>query len=278
MTLLNAILNRAFDLLFGPFRAESPWPAMIVVSLVATVLILLIFKLTSNAKTIQRRKSRALARLLEFVLFKDDIVVSLGAFGRGMVANLAYLGTLTLPLLVSLIPMILILVQVSCWFSARPLRQGETTILTARLQDRWPVMEQTLTLTPSSSIVVDSEPVRVPSQNEVSWRLRVTSASPKDAKWVDLNVNGTAIRKSIIAGLPTISRLAPVRPPADFWAELTNPGEAPLPPDGPVTKLTVQYPSAGLTLGGRSYHWLLVFCVLTLVFGGLLLKPLRVVI
>lgn len=278
MTVLNAILNRTFDLLLGPFQAEGPWPAMVLVSLVTTMLILLIFKLTSNAKTTQRRKNRALARLLEFVLFKDDVVVSLGAFGRSMVANMAYLGTLTLPLLASLIPMVLIVIQVSCWFSARPLRQGETTILTARLQDSVPVMGQTLTLTPSSSIVVDSEPVRTPSQNEVSWRLRVTSAYAKDAKWVDLNVNGAAIRKSIVAGLPTVSRLSPARPPAGFWAELTNPGEAPLPPDGPVTELTVRYPPAGLTLGGRSYHWLLVFCVLTLVFGGLLLKPLRVVI
>jgi len=274
MTALNTILNRLFDALLGPFRAASPWPAMIVVSLVATVLILLIFKLTSNARTVQRKKNRALARLLEFVLFKDDIIVNLGAFGRGMVANLAYLGTLMLPLLASLIPMVLILVQAACWFSARPLQPGETTVITARLQDNLPVMNQTMALAASPGLVIDSDPVRAPSRNEVSWRLRVASAG---AGWVDLIVNGTPIRKSVAAGR-TIGRLAPVRPQAGFWAELTNPGEIPLPDGSPVTAITVQYPATGLPLSGHSHHWLLVFCVLTLVFGILLLKPLRVVI
>jgi hypothetical protein len=274
MKILNALLNRLFDILLGPFRAENPWPAMVVVCLLTTVSILLIFKWTSNPKALQKQKNRAIARLLEFVLFKDDIVVNLGAFGRVMIANLAYLGTLIIPLLISLIPVALILIQLSCWFSMRPLRPGETAVLTARLPDRLPVMKQTISLEASAGLDVEAGPVRAPSQNEISWRLRIRSDG--DA-WADVNVNGTKIRKSIATG-NRLSRLAPLRPQAGGWTELTHPAEAPLPAEGPLTAIRIQYPSSGLDLGGHSHNWLLVFCILALVFGVLLLKPMRVVI
>ncbi len=123
MTVINAILNRTFDLLLAPFAGTSPWPGMIVVSALAGILILLIFKYTSNQNTLKRKKNRALARILEFLLFKDDLIVTLGAFNRVMVANVKYLGQVLIPLGVSLVPLVLVLVQLNAWFSVRALQQ-----------------------------------------------------------------------------------------------------------------------------------------------------------
>ena len=69
---------------------------------VGSAVLLLVFKLASNRRLVRRTRNQAVARILEFLLFRDDIVVNLGAFGRVMAANLAYLGSLLLPLLVSL--------------------------------------------------------------------------------------------------------------------------------------------------------------------------------
>ena len=271
MNVLNAILNRWVDLVMVPFRLESPWPGMLAVSFLTTALVLIIFKFTSNPMALRKRKNRALARLLEFILFKDDIVVNLGAFGRVLVANLVYLGSLFVPLVVSLIPVVLILIQLSCWLGIRPVRVGETTVLTARLRGDLPVLKQELAIETSQGFVLEAGPVRVLSRNEASWRLRAKGAG---AGWVDLDINGTKVRKCLVSG-NTMSRLAPERPQMGFWAQFLHPGESPLPAGSPVSALEVAYPESGLKLAGRSYHWLFVFFVLSLAFGLILMKPMK---
>ena len=48
MGVLNEILGAVFDALFAPFRSLGPWPGMIFISLVTGILMLLIFKKTSD--------------------------------------------------------------------------------------------------------------------------------------------------------------------------------------------------------------------------------------
>jgi len=274
MNTLNAVLNRLFDIGIAPFRGQSPWPAMIAACLATTVLVLLIFKYTSNQKTLRSKKNRAIARLLEFVLFKDDIVVSIGALGRVIAANCVYLCALLVPLVVCVIPVFLILVQLSCWIGVRPLKAGETTVLTATLRGDLPVMKQSIGIGTSPGLTVNAGPIRVPSKNEVSWRLSVKADG---FQWVDLSLDGGVIRKTVTAGTRP-GRVSPLRPAAGAWKALTNPSEAPLPPASPIVSVRVDYPAANLELGHLACNWLLVFFVLTLVFGIVLLRPLRVVV
>ena len=274
MQYINISLNALFSALLAPVRATGPWPGIMVIALVASVLVLLIFKITSNQRLVRRRKDRFLARVLELVLFKDDIIVNLGAFGRVLVANMRYLSTLAGPLLVSILPLMLIMIHANVWFGARSLHAGESALVKARFTDKFPVMNQSVSLEASKNIVIETEPVRAPSINEISWRLRVGNGHNG---WINININGEHIHKTIALGnaLTGVSRR---RIQGRFRHALENPLERPLPKTSPLVLLEVHYPASNLMLFGKRLHWLVVFLVLCLVFGWLLKKPLGVVI
>jgi len=262
------------DFVLSPFRKAGPWPAIILVSIAAGILILFIFKLTSNQERLKRKKNKVLARVLEFVLFRDDIVVTLGAFKRVILGNFAYLSEVLVPLAASLIPLLLVLVQLSAWFTYRPLVENETTVLTARLPDNLPVLKQNISLETSDGIRVDSKAVRAPSVNEISWRLKAGAGSDE---WVELKINGTSIRKTVALG-PKLSRISESREQRRFWTQLLYPSEAPLSEEAPVVAVRIQYPERDLVVGGMHLHWLVVFFVLSMVAGFVLMKPLGITI
>lgn len=269
MRFLQAIFNGLFDLILAPFRTESPWPGLVAVSLVTSVLVLLLFRLASKPATVRRRRDRLLARVLELVLFKDDLVVNLGAFGRVLVANAQYLATLLIPLALSMIPVTLILVQAYAWFGMRPLRPGETTLLTARFSQALPT---DVTVTTSAGLQVDSQPVSAPSCNEISWRIRAGAAG---AEWADVTAGGQTQRKSIGVWRALLA-VSAQRNTGGFWNTLTSPREQPLPAGSSLERLAVTYPVRELRICGRAVNWLVAFFVLTMVFGFVLKKPLGV--
>jgi len=144
MQYVNSILNRVFDLALDPFSGMSPWAGMCAISLLASVLVLLVFRACSDRSLIKRRKGKFVARVLELALFRQDVVVNLGSFGRVLAANFWYLAALLRPLMVSIVPLLLILVQVHSFFAYRPLRVGETALIKARLPAELRVMNQSL--------------------------------------------------------------------------------------------------------------------------------------
>lgn len=257
----------------------SPWPAMLAVSFLTSILILLVFRVTSNRASVRRKKDRLLARVLELALFKDDIVVNLGAFKRVMAANLSYLAELIKPLCLNVLIFVLILPQVSAWFGAHPLRPGEAVILTARFLEEFPVMEQAVSLEPSAAIAVETDAVRIPSKNEISWRIRADRSRQERSgnSWIDVNINGEKIRKEVTISR-TLAQTSRIRLPRGFWNELKNPAEPPLPQDSPLASIEVRYPQHEFALGKLPLNWTGAFIVLTLLFGFLLKKPLGVVI
>jgi len=273
MSTFATIAGRVFDALLAPFAGTSPWPAMIWVALLTTVCVLLVFKFGSNQQAIRRKKNRMLARLLEMVLF-EDLVVTLGALRRMLAAQLVYLGALLVPLGLCLPVLALLLSQSSAWFAARPVPVGARTVLTARLSQESPVMDQEIALTAAEGIAVEAGPIRAPARNTISWRLRVDRSGPG---WVDLAVNGTVLRKQIVAG----SRTCRVSPTRARWGPLQafgHAGEPALTAEAPVERIRLQYPERRLPLGRFRLHWLATFLLLTLLFGLVLKGPLRVTV
>ena len=133
MAFVNALLNGLFDVLLYPFRSLDAWWGMIVVSLLTGLLMLAVFRVTSNQAGIRAAKDRIKAHLLEMRLFKDNFRVSLGAQRQIMTANLKYLGYSAKPLLVMIVPLVLILIQLNFWFGYEPLAVGEPAIVKVRL-------------------------------------------------------------------------------------------------------------------------------------------------
>jgi hypothetical protein len=245
---------------------------MIAASLFCAVIVLLLFRLSSNPAAVRREKNRALARMLECLLFRHDPVSGLGALGRVVWADLAYLRTMILPLFVSIVPVLLMIAQVHVRFGSRPLRSGETAIVRACLPESVAVMAEPVQIHASHNIVVETAAVRVPARNEIAWRVRV---GEQGQGWIELGIGDRLVRKSVqVGGAGAAVSLRRTKP--GLWRELMNPAEPPLPGDAPVLWIETLYPGTDLELAGLHCHWLLVFLLLTMAIGLVVKKPLGV--
>jgi hypothetical protein len=270
---VNKIMTAGFDILLLPLRTESPWPGMLAASLLAALLATAILKWTSNPTAIRRRRDRAIARVLEMALFRHDVAMTLGALGRALAANAAYVSKLFVPFLVSLVPMILITVQVYEWFGHRPLREGETALVTARLAAGADPMAAA-ELRTSANLRVDSAPVRVAERHEISWRIRAGQTGPG---WVNVAVGGAEAAKTVPVGR-AIRRTPGVRTGPGWWREALHPSEPPLSAGGPLVSVAVGLPAQEFPMGRFRLGWLSSFVICTMLFALALLKPMRVAI
>jgi len=263
MGVVNSVLGAVFDGFFVPFRTLGPWPGMIVVSLVTGILMLLIFKKTSNQDAIKRAKNQIKARLLEIRLFKNDTGGSFRSQAAILGANFRYMGHALRPMLVMFIPVLLILSQLNLRYGAASLRPGEQALVKMTLAKGASADGLGATLQPSPGVVVETPPLRIEEEGEVDWRIRAESPG---LQRLTFNVGGADIVKSVSVGQAMPARVSPLRA-RKFMDLFLYPGEKPLPNSSPVTKIEVVFPPQRLPLFRGSVHWLVAFFVLSLVFG-----------
>lgn len=242
----------------------NPWVAMIVVSLLTALLMLLVYRYTSNQKGIKKVKNKIKAHLLEIRLFKDSMSISLKAQGKILLANFRYIALNFKPLLVMIIPIILIIIQLNFWFGYDSLKQGQATLLKVKLEDGYNPLQQNIALDPSSDIKIETDPLRIEEDYEVNWRI-----SPQSKGNHDLNVviGSHSITKSFASELRALSRISPIRYNHNFINNLLYPMERPIPKDLPVKSIEVIYPVRYLNLFGLNIHWLIAFFALSIIFG-----------
>ena len=120
--MINRIFNAACDGLMAPFLSLNPWVGLSVFSLIITVVALLAFKFCSNQRDIARARGKMLARLLELRLYKDNVFGIFSTLARVLVGILVYMKAYLIPVAILIIPVSLILIQLSCWFDGRPFR------------------------------------------------------------------------------------------------------------------------------------------------------------
>ncbi len=265
---LNRLLNAGGDLILHPWLSHSPWPSLIAGSVGAAAAMVLLFSLTSNQALLRRRRNQLFARTLELLLFRHDARVSLTACGRILKANAAYLGTFLKPTAVALIPMCLILIQLAAWFEFRPLRTGESAILTVKLDQDVSVLDSPAELRLADSLVADGAPVRIPRTNEICWRILVKSEAEA---WAEIRYGSAVERKDIAAG-PQLTKISSQRVSPGIWQELLHPVELPLSADGPMERIEVTFPERILRAGDFEVHWLAASFIIIMVAGLLIGK------
>jgi hypothetical protein len=261
-------------LLMRPFRVASPWPGLVAASLALALLALLAFKYCSNQRVLRRRRDRAIARLLELHLYRDDLPGIFATFGRVLGGLAFYLLETLKPLAVLAVPVTLLLVQWDAWFAHRDLRPTEAMVVTVRLDPAPAAATRAVRLEASPGLAIETEPFVASGNGEVLWRIRSRGADPSG--WVEVTVNGTTLRKSVASGLDRLAAISEVRVRGGWWERLTHPLEPALPPGQVVRSIAVDYPARALPLGRRSVSWLVALLVLSVGFGWLLKYPLRV--
>ena len=273
MGIVNSALNTVFDLLFAPLRGMTPWAAMLAVSLLAGLLMIFIYKLTSNQEGILRTKNLIKAHLLELRLYKDSLGTSVRSYGGILWCNLKYVGHALRPLAVMIIPILLILVQLNSWFGYRPLEPGESFLLKAKLAEGRDPMQVNLEVVPSPAYEVETPALRQLEELEITWRLKARDAGRHE---IGLKVDERSLTKSLAVGGKALNRLSPIKPGGGFIDRVFNPSEAACPKDLGLRSVEVVYPEARLELLGIRFHWLVAFFLLSIIFGFALKGVFRV--
>src|SRR5262249_7197021 len=153
--------------------------------------------------------------------------------------NARYLALMLRPTAVLLVPTALLMFGLDAMYGHRALAPGESAIVTAQFKDGADVRSLVPTLE-GARIAIETPAVRIPSQRQVSWRVRAMGPAPGS---VILRIAGDAYSKTIKTG--TASGLAAERRVSSLFAWVKYPGESRL-PAGMLEWIGVSYPAATL--------------------------------
>jgi uncharacterized membrane protein (DUF106 family) len=264
MHVVNLVFGGIVGVILWPFRGLSPWFGMIAVSLVTALLMLEVYKHTSNQAAIRRAKDRIKAHLLEMRLYKDNMRVTLAAQGSIVKANLAYMAANLKPLAVMIVPLVLILAQLSLWYDRAPLRPGEETLVKARLEPGVDPVSAGLTLEPPPALEITAPPVRIPDLHEVVWRVRATA--PGVGRLL-VRTGAATIEKTVAVGGGPMTKVSALASRGSIWKQVLYPGEPALPSGQAVRSIEILYPAKMLRAFGLNIHWLVAYLILSIAFG-----------
>ncbi len=264
MWTFNKAFGKIFDILLIPFQNMNPWVGMAIVSFLTGLLMLVIFRYTSNQAGIKKVKNKIKAHLLELRLYKDSMGISLKAQGNILLANMKYISHSFKPLLVMIVPVILILIQLNFWFGYEPLKPGQQTLLKVKLEEGYDPLQTDLALEPDPEIVIESTPLRIEEYREINWRI---SSKGIGVHRINVVIGGQKIPKTISSDTKTLNKLSPIKHKTDFIDELFYPVEAPIAKDLPVKSIEVLYPAKSMNLFGWNMHWLIAYFALSIIFG-----------
>lgn len=256
---LNVAANGIGRYALAPLGMLPGWLSATLVAGVTGVLLLLVFKFTSNQVAIDRVRRDIDAHLLALKLFKDSAQVALRAQGR-ILAGAGRLFLLAIvPMLVMALPVTLLLGQLGLWYESRPLRVGEETVVTLGLgggpDSPWPAVS----LQPTDAFEVEAGPVRVRSQREVCWNVK--ALRPGEHRLV-FQVGDRSVVKELAIG-DGLMRVSAVRPGWDATSILLNPWEEPFRPVDPVRSIAIDYPGRSSWTCGRGV-WLIYWFVVSM--------------
>lgn len=258
--LLNELAGAIAGFLLAPVSWLPGWLSLSLIAAVTGVLMLLIFKYTSNQRAIRHTRSQIKANLLALSLYRDSTAVSLRAQGAILLSAGRLMFYAIVPMLVMIVPTCLLLGQLAVWYQSRPLAVGEDAVVTLQLASEDKQMLQKLALAGDSSVDINVGPVRVPSKKMVCWNIRATEEGQHT---LTFEASGEQYTKELVVGSgyqPTS-----IRRPARQWAELLlHPRESPFPQDSAVQSIEVTYPSRSSWVSGSS-TWLAFWFIASMV-------------
>src|ERR1017187_4916881 len=146
----------------------SPLAIVIVVSLVVGLLMVVLFGYTSDQKAIGIAKNQLKAHLLAVRLYRDQIPVVMGSYGKILRGTGRYLKLAFKPLLYVIIPITLLIVQLDRYLGLTPIHTNTPFLVSARVNNPETLDSVSIDLPPE--ITASAPPVHVAADNEVVWR------------------------------------------------------------------------------------------------------------
>src|SRR6202158_4210306 len=172
----------ATAVVFQLFLLTSPLAIVVVLSLVVGLVMVVLFGYTSDQKAIGIAKDQLKAHLLAVRLYRDQIPVVMGSYGKILRGTGRYLKLAFKPLLYVIVPITLLMVQVDRYLGSIPIPTDVPFLLTLRLGEpssNAKVAEQSLALDAMNGVTLDlppeiamtAPPVHINADDEIVWRL-----------------------------------------------------------------------------------------------------------
>ena len=221
----------------GSHREQStrnPLLLVLAISIVIGLLMVIVFRYTSDQKAIGRAKDRLKAHLLAVRLFQDQLPVVMRAYGKILRGTGSYLRLAFTPFLIAILPITFLIVQLDRYFGWMPLRPAQTFLVEARVED------------PAASPTKSNCNCRrnCPAQPRqftfrktrklygVSWRERDGTIRNQIA------AAGQTASKQVVVS-PGLARISPVRLRGNFWERMFASGEPALAENSPVQSIAI---------------------------------------
>src|SRR5437868_3166835 len=124
---LNAVSNPVGQWVLAPIALMPGWLSSTLIAALTGIVMLVIFKHTSNQKAIKQARADIKAQMLAMKLFKENVWVTLQAQAGLLWGAFRMIALALVPMLVMAVPLTLVLAQLGLWYQARPLQIGEDT-------------------------------------------------------------------------------------------------------------------------------------------------------
>jgi len=241
----------------------SATSVVVLVSLIIGLLMVLIFRYTSDQKAIRMTKNQLKAHLLAVRLFQDQLPVVLHSYRKIITGTGKYLTLAFKPLLVMILPLTLILVELDRYLGSTPLQPRQAFLVKTRVAD--PDSLNKLSLQLPHEMKATAPTVHIPADNEVVWRVVAEREGDFD---VTITSAGQTVSKRLVVS-SGVARLSPVRLQRQFWQRIVLSAEPALPDSSPISSIAVTYPPRNLHFAWMEWNWIWLFFVLSLVSGFL---------
>ncbi|MGA7446400.1 MAG: hypothetical protein WBQ43_10400 [Terriglobales bacterium] len=246
----------------------NPLAIVIVVSVVVGLLMVVLFGYTSDQKAIGIAKDQLKAHLLAVRLYRDQIPVVMGSYGKILRGTGRYLKLAFKPLLYVIIPITLLMVQIDRYLGQTPIPVSAPFLLTVHLSDydvsslaSFNLNSVTLDLPPE--ITMTAPPVHVSEENEIVWRL----VGSKEGEYeVKVNDGEQSAAKAVCVG-SDLPRISTVRLRGHFWERMFSSAEPALPENSPIDSISINYPDRNIEIAGYGMNWIWLFFILSMVAG-----------
>ena len=263
MQFVNKIVTAIFDVVLSPLSGVAPIWGLLIVSAVTGVVMVAIFKYTSNQAGIKGAKDKISAYLMEIRLFKDDMRVMFSAQGKILRTNLTYMRYAVTPMLFMIAPVVLIIAQLAVRYIDRPLRPGDAVLVKLQMEEfsfdeTTPMSDET-----GDGLRLETPILRIPSRGEIDFRIGVLKDGDQE---LTIHIGDETLTHPVIVS-DRVRRVYSSRTKADFWNMLLFPGQPPIPEASSIKEISAKLPPQTVSLFGWEINWLILFFIASVIAG-----------
>jgi hypothetical protein len=285
MNLVNRAMTGLFDVVMTPFELLGVELALVLVSGLVGIVCLIIFKYISWQAGIKGVKNKIKGNMIAIRIYQDDLWIVFKSVTSVFLRNFQYLGLNFGPILPLLIPFVLVLSQFVVRYAYDPIEvvpedqveellSGQGTMLQVELKREHAHRASELAFVLPEGVRAITPIVRAPSDGLAF--VEVVAVEPVQSE-IQIELAGEVIaQKDFVAGDEPTRRMQPRRV-SSFWASWLLPAEDAFGADSPVATIEFKYPDRDFAyLPGGEIGIVLVFFVASILFGVLVLKPLKI--